>query len=223
MKHLRNHLFSVAGVGVFLFLALATMPTNKNDNHNSNSNHRPEPPANTTLFKNNKTGLSGDLEENYVDFSLSYPNDWKLDTEAGRGSSPNFMKVQRLTSDEITIEQFAVGYFTGQKELMETLAHRLNDQFATQFPNYKKVSEGTTRVGQYEGYEFRFTGRTRTSKGAPLDVYGRVILLPGDSGRKGATLLMMATSESTDVHGPEEVGEKGELPILLNSFRFGSD
>jgi hypothetical protein len=133
------------------------------------------------------------------------------------------MKVQRLTSDEVTIEQFAVGYFTGQRELMETLAGRLNDQFSSQFPGYKKVSEGTTRVGQYDGYEFRFTGRTRTSAGAPLDVYGRVILLPGDSGRKGATLLMMATSESTDVHGPEEVGEKGELPIILNSFRFGSD
>ena len=223
MKHLRNHLFSVTGVGVFLFLALATMPTNKNNNYNSNSNHRAEPPANTTLFRNNKTGLSGDLEENYVDFSLSYPNEWKLDTSAGRGSSPNFMKVQRLTSDEITIEQFAVGYFTGQRELMQTLAGRLNDQFSSQFPNYKKVSEGTTHVGQYDGYEIRFTGRTRTSKGAPLDVYGRVVLLPGDSGRKGATLLMMATSESTDVHGPEDVGEKGELPIILNSFRFGRD
>jgi hypothetical protein len=220
MKHLRNHLFSVAGVGVFLFLALATMPTNKNSN---NSNRPPEPPANTTLFTNSKPGLTGDLEKNYVDFSLSYPNSWRLDPAAGKGSSPNFMKVQSMTPEEVTIEQFAVGYFTGQRALMETLAGRLNDQFSTQFPDYKKVSEGPTRVGEYDGYEFRFTGRTKTAAGAPLDIYGRVILLPGDTGRKGATLLMMATSESRDVHGPEEVGEKGELPVILNSFRFGGD
>jgi hypothetical protein len=72
---------------------------------------------------------------------------------------------------------------------METLARRLNDQSSTQFPNYKNVSQGTTRVGPYEGYEFRFTGRTRASAGAPLDVYGRVVLLPGDSRRKGATFF----------------------------------
>jgi hypothetical protein len=34
---------------------------------------------------------------------------------------------------------------------------------------------------------------------------------------------MMATSESQDVKSISDVGEKGELPILLNSFRFGKD
>jgi hypothetical protein len=106
---------------------------------------------------------------------------------------------------------------------MTVLAQRLNDQFSNQFPNYRKISEGATHIGPYDGYEFRFSGRTKTSAGAPLDVYGRTVLIPGDTGRKGATLLMMATSESRDVHGPEEVGEKGELPIILNSFRFGRD
>jgi len=222
MKHLRNHLFSFAGVGAFLFLALATAPSNKNDNNSNNSN-RPSPPANTTTFTNNKADLTGDLERNYVDFSVSYPNSWKLDASAGRGSSPNFMKVQNLTADNVTIEQFAVGYFSGQRELMPLLAQRLNDQFSNQFPNYRKVSEGTTHIGSYDGYEFRFSGRTKTTAGASLDVYGRTVLIPGDNGRKGVTLLMMATSESHDVHGPEEVGEKGELPIILNSFKFGKE
>ena len=217
MKYLRNHLFSVAGVGAFLFLALATMPTNKNENSPPPS----PPPANTTTFTNSRTGLTGDLEKNYVDFTVSYPNSWKLDPAAGRGSSPNFMKVQSMTSSEVTIEQFAVGYFSGQSTLMPTLARRLSDQFSSQFPNYRKVSEGATSVRGYDGYEFRFTGRTRTSAGNPLDVYGRVILLAGAGDRKGATLLMMATSESEDVNGPDDVGEKGELPIILNSFKFG--
>jgi hypothetical protein len=219
MNHFRNHLFSIAGVGIFLLLAMATAPSN----NNNNSNNRPSPPANTTMFTNSSTGLTGDLAENYVDFTISYPNTWKLDPAAGRGSSPNFMKVQSLTSDGITIEQLAIGYFSGQRILMANLARKLSDQFEGQFPDYQKITEGTTQVGPYDGYEFRFTATTKTTAGAPLDIYGRAILLPGDANRKGATLLMMATSESQDVKSISDVGEKGELPILLNSFRFGKD
>jgi hypothetical protein len=54
------------------------------------------------------------------------------------------------------------------------------------------------------------------------DIWGRVVLLPGTGARKGAILIMLASSTGLDVgvHGPEDVGEKGELPIILNSFRF---
>jgi hypothetical protein len=45
--------------------------------------------------------------------------------------------------------------------------------------------------------------------------------LPSDAGRKGAALVMLASSRSPDIHGPEDVGEKGELPAIVNSFRFG--
>ena len=54
------------------------------------------------------------------------------------------------------------------------------------------------------------------------DIWGRIVLLPGTGARKGATLLMLASSASSDVHGVEDLGEKGELPIILNSFRLGS-
>jgi hypothetical protein len=47
------------------------------------------------------------------------------------------------------------------------------------------------------------------------------VLLPSESSRKGAAIVMLATSNSSDVHGPEDVGEKGELPMILNSFKFG--
>ena len=83
------------------------------------------------------------------------------------------------------------------------------------------MSEGPTRLCSYDGYEFRFTSHT-TNSGKEIDIWGRVILLPGDTNRKGAAIVLLATSASPDVHGVEDLGEKGELPIIVKSFRFGS-
>jgi hypothetical protein len=209
MKHFRNHLFSVAGVAAFLFLAFATIPTDNRNNRSSSPN--------TTRYVNSRSSFSGELADNYVEFSFDYPSSWKRDSKAGTGDSSNFVKVQNNTADNFTLENFAVGYFTGQKAFMPQLATQLSEQFSRGFPEYKKVSEGETRIGSYDGYEFRFTSHAKD-----LDIWGRIVLLPGESGGRGVVLVMLASSASRDVHGVEDVGEKGELPIIIKSFRFGS-
>jgi hypothetical protein len=204
MKHLRNHLFSVAGVGAFLLLALATAPDNRNKNSNSSS-------ANTSKYVNSRSGLTGKLADNYVDFSFEYPTSWKRIT-----SSSNFVKVENQTSGGDTIENFAVGWVSSPREVLPELASQLSDQSSKNFPGYEKVSEGETTIGSFRGYEFRF--KSHDTGG---DIWGRIVLLPNEGNRKGVALVMLATSQSPNVHGPEDVGEKGELPAILSSFRFG--
>ena len=209
-------LLSLAGLGVFLLLAYGSeFPTNKNG---SNSNRSVGTDARATRYVNSKSGLTGKLAENYVDFSFDYPSSWKRDPEAGQAGSPNFVKVEGLTSDQITIENFAVGYSNAPLSLMPQLAGQLSQQFSGGFPEYKKVSEGEVRVAGQDGYEFRFT--SHTSKPKELDFYGRVVLLPNAEGRNGAALIMLATSESPDVRGVDDLGEKGGLAVILRSFKF---
>jgi hypothetical protein len=205
MKHLRNHLFSVAGVGAFLFLAFATAPDNRNGNNNRGSS------ANTSKYVNSRSSFSGKLADNYVDFSFDYPTSWKRITD-----SSNFAKFERQTSSGDTIENFAVGWVSAPRSALPELASQLSDQSSKNFPEYEKVSEGETTIGSYRGYEFRFKSHTTAG-----DIWGRIVLLPSESSRKGAAIVMLATSNSSDVHGPEDVGEKGELPMILNSFKFG--
>lgn len=215
--HFKKNLLSLLGLGVFLFLALGSWP------NTNNNNQAPAPErhaANTTTYTNSRSQFTGNLEENYVDFSFDYPSSWKR-KDAGKASDPNFVKVENATSDNFTIENFAVGYFTGQRELMPRLANQVSEQFSKSFPEYRKVSEGETSVGPYDGYEVRFTSHVATSGRGEVNIWGRCILLPGDTGRKGAALIMLASSVGDDVKGPEDVGEKGELPVILNSFRFG--
>ena len=217
MKQLRNHLFSVGGVGVFLFLALATMPSNRNDNGNGNAG----PSSNTTRYTNSRSAFSGQLADKYVDFSFEYPKSWTRDPEAGKGDSSNFVKVTNDTSDKFTIENFAVGTFWGGRALMPQLVSQLSDQFSNSFSNYEKVSEGETRIGSIDGYEFRFKSRIENTSRGPVDFWGRVVLLPS-SGSRGVALVMLASSVGNEVRGPQDVGEKGDLPIILKSFRFGN-
>ncbi|HXD30283.1 MAG TPA: hypothetical protein VN643_04155 [Pyrinomonadaceae bacterium] len=215
-------LLSLAGLGVFLVLAFGSeYSSNKNSNvKTTGSNSSVTTSTNTQTYTNVKSRFSGKLASNYVGFTFDYPSSWKRDDKAGTGDSPNFVKVEHNTDEEITLENFAVGYFTGQKQLMPQLAAQLSDQFKSNFPEYQKVSEGETKVGEYEGYEFRFTSHTTTGANKPIEIWGRAILLAGDTDRKGAALVMLATSASPDVHGVEEVGEKGDLPGVLSSFKF---
>lgn len=216
MKHFRNHLLSVTGLIGFLFLASATMPDKRNDNGNGNAG----PSSNTTRYTNSRSAFTGDLANNYVDFSFEYPKSWTRDPQAGKGDSSNFVKVTNDTADKFTIENFAVGYITGSRALMPQLVAQLSDQLSNGFPNYEKVSEGETRIGSNDGYEFRFKSHVEKTPRGPVSLWGRVVLLQS-SGSRGVALVMLTSSVGTEVRGLEDVGVKGELPIILNSFRFG--
>ncbi|MFN2531810.1 MAG: hypothetical protein ABR555_10980 [Pyrinomonadaceae bacterium] len=218
----KRNVLSVIGLAVFVFFAAATSNLKDVQNRNGNVNSTsPTHAADVTTYTNSSQKFSGTLQENYVDFSFDYPNTWKRDENAGKGDSPNFVKVERATDDKITTENFAVGYFTGQKDAMPQLANQLSQQFSGGFPEYKKVSEGETHVGSYDGYEFRFTAHAKDTPNGDLDIWGRAVLLPGGDDRKGAVLIMLATSASDAVKSVNDVGETGELPLILNSFRFG--
>src|SRR6266496_4287257 len=203
---LKKNLLSLAGLGAFVFLALGSFPST-NKNQSANNSGTPTHSAATATYANSSERFSGKLSDTYVDFSFDYPRTWKRDPDAGKGDSPNFVKVEQLNDDKITLENFAVGYFTGQRQFMAKLADQLSDQFAGGFPEYQKVSQGETKVGRYDGYEFRFTSHVTDTPKGDLDLWGRVVLLPGTGNRKGAALVMIASSASDEVRSVNDVGE----------------
>ena len=205
-------------------------PTPDVGNANPPANEPPpySPPANAVQFVNSSNNLDGKLAENYVDFSFYYPKSWQKDSTAGVPGATNFAKVERRIPPDFTQENFAVGSYSSagsaesDRAVFHTLAENLSSQFAKKFPEYRKVSEGQTKAGVYEGYEFRFEGRSRDTAKGDLKLWGRVIFVPPvDGSKNGVTLLMLATSLAPELKNVEDVGVKGELPMLLESFRFG--
>jgi hypothetical protein len=213
---------AVGGLAYLGYKKAEETAKNLNSNIGANSNRRvPTGAANTKRYVNSREGRSGSLADNFVDFSFDYPDNWEMDDNP----APNFVRVERKMTDDdgnFTQENFAVGWVSAtgtalDKQLMPQLAKQFNTQFAAQFPNYKKVSEGETKIGDYDGYEFRFTAEKNN-----VEFWGRVAMLPPPSGqKKGVALVMIASDRATELSGVEDVGEKGELPVILESFRFG--
>lgn len=186
------------------------------------------PPPGAERFVNSQDNLDGRLREHYVDFSFYYPSSWQKDPTAGVRGASNFAKVERRIPPDFTQENFAVGWYSSSgsvasdRALFPKLAESLSTQLAAGFPEYRKVSEGETTTGAYQGYEFRFEGMSRDTAKGDIKIWGRVIFVPpSDGGSTGATLLMLATSLAPELESVDDIGVKGELPMVLESFRFG--
>jgi hypothetical protein len=188
-----------------------------------------QPPAGTVQFANASDKLDGKLAEHYFDFSFYYPQSWTRDPKAGVAGATNFVKVDKTLPPDFTQENFAVGWYTSTGTFvgdMQTFPERVDEfskSLAKIIPDYRKVSEGPTKVNSMQGYEFRWEGLSKGTDRGDLKLWGRVIFLPtgkeGDTA--GATLSMLTTSLAPDLSSVEDVGERGEAPVILESFRFG--
>lgn len=211
--------------------------TNTNTNTNTSPTDAPPtiteseftPPADALRFENSAARLDGKLAEHYVDFSFYYPKNWTVDAKAGVPGASNFAKVERGLTGNRTQENFAVGWYTSKgtvaadEATFPRLVEALGENFAKGFRGYRKVSEGPTKINNLDGYEFRFVSVATGTTTGDVQLWGRVVFLPtGVSGdQTGATLIMLATSHAPELSGVEDVGEKGEMPVILESFRFG--
>ena len=187
------------------------------------------PPAGTVQFVNSNEKLDGKLAEHYLDFSFYYPEKWTRDPKAGVAGASNFVKVDRTLPPDFTQENFAVGWYTstgtfaGDMPSFPERAAEFSKSLAKNIPDYKKVSEGPTKVNSMDAYEFRWEGLSAGTERGDLNLWGRVIFLPtgkeGDT--TGATLIMFCTNLAGELSSVEDVGVRGQAPVILDSFRFG--
>jgi hypothetical protein len=212
--------------------------TNTNANTNTNTNtSEPTPevktepefvaPPDTTKFTNSQTNLDGKLAEHYFDFSFYYPNNWLPDPKAGVAGSGNFAKVERRLPPDFTQENFAVRWYESKGTFADDLPDfpKKVEQFSadlSKFPGYRQVSAGPTKINSMDAYEFKWEGLSKGTEKGDLHLWGRVVFLPpGVAGAKdGAILTMFTTSLAPELSSVEDVGTKGEMPVILESFRF---
>jgi|GEM_PF-349472 len=197
---------------------------NTNDNNNTNTNEIP-PPPNSAQFVNSETNASGDLANHFAPFSFYYPQNWTK-TPSPKGY---FVEVIRKLPDGFPQEHFAASYYNSKGTLdadrvdFEKKVQESSAELAKVFPGYKKISEGETKVNGIAGYEFKFSGQIDDAKKGMVNFYGRMVFLPPgkDAEKNGVKLLMYGTSLAPEFQSMDDFGLKGELPVILNSFKLG--
>jgi hypothetical protein len=186
-------------------------------------------PPNSAQFVNSTQNLNNLLAQHYKEFSFYYPRAWTVNAQAGTKGSTNFVKVERLMPPNFTQEEFAVSYYDSKgtleadRDVFPVLVEKLSSKFSASYPEYQKVSEGETKINGIDGYEFRYQSISRGTEKGDITIWGRVIFLPpGVEGDKnGVTLLIFTTSIAPELKSIDDVGVRGELPVILNSFKLG--
>jgi hypothetical protein len=184
------------------------------------------PPAGTIQYTSSKDNVEGQLAEHYFDFSFYYPQAW---LNLRKANSANFVEVERRLPPNLTQENFVVGWYTSTGTFVGDLSsypkrvEEFSNRLSQTFPEYEKVSEGPTKVNSMQGYEFRWKGLSKSDERGDVHLWGRVIFVPtGNEGdTTGATLSMFTTSLAPELSSVEDVGTKGQAPVILDSFRFG--
>jgi hypothetical protein len=187
------------------------------------------PPPGTVQFVNSKDKLDGLLADHYFDFSFYYPKNWQIDPKAGVAGATNFVKVERRIPPDFTQENFVVRWYSSSGTLAGDLSglpqkvEEFSNSLAKSFPEYRKISEGATKVNSMDAYEFKWEGLSKGTEKGDLHLWGRVIFLPSgkEGDATGAILSMFTTSLAPELSSVEDVGTRGEAPVILDSFRFG--
>ena len=179
-------------------------------------------PPDTIYFENSKNNLKGDLAKNFRGFSLYYPKDWVKNS-----ASTNFVDIARVGATGTPIEQMTVTYYSSRgtmaadMEIFPRLIQEANKKLSALIADYHQVSQGETTInGGWKAYELKFQGNGKTTNGDTITLWGRCLWIPSArlDVKSGFLITMLATSNSPEVKSPDDVGVKGELAGVLETF-----
>lgn len=185
-------------------------------------------------YRHLKEKLSPRHVKVFVPFKFSFPATWKFDPNAGTEASSNMVKVERSLDlgkeGTYTQENFAVGYFdapgSGEllKGLVQSLCEQLQGQIKRSFKDCKMNKTKEFTFGAYPGYGFDFTFRQPHPTKGEIEGWGRVILVSSETIKQehGLSIIMLATSEAPELKSLDDLGVKGELPVIIKSFEVES-
>jgi hypothetical protein len=173
-------------------------------------------------YANSREGRTGNLADHYVDFSFDYPKDWTIKTQDP--DNINFVTVER-SSDGKTYENLNVGYFTPapteeqNQQLYRQVLGQIEGQFSQQFRDFRKVTDGPTKIGSYDAHHALYDGWVQVD-GQRVNVFVRAAFIAAPGGGKGVSMMMIGTSLNPELEEADDLGTKAELPVVLESFRF---
>ena len=67
-----------------------------------------------------------------------------------------------------------MGRWRADRPIFTSLVKSLDSKFSASFPEYKKVSQGETKINSIDGYEFHFQSVSRGTEKGDITIWGRV-------------------------------------------------
>ena len=181
------------------------------------------PPA-AQRFQNNRDDLKEGLAKNFLGFEIFYPQGWTKNA-----SDTNFLDISKRSASGFPIEQMLItrydsrGTMTLDRPNFPKLVEKSNQDLKKSLgDSFKVVSEGDTVIqnGRWKVYEVKFQSTGKNEKGDTITLWGRRLWLPVQRAgvQSGFVITLLATSLSDSIKSVDDVGIKGELANVLETF-----
>jgi hypothetical protein len=189
----------------------------------------PAPPQTVRFVNSRQNALSDNLRRFYIDFSFDYPATWAVTPPRTDGTERNFVRVAAPPIEGYEPFSFHVGFATGSGDAekdrhdIEQALPRVAEQFGQTLENYRVASVGRARVGTYDSWNWRFSASAPGLDGgrpARLNGRGDIVLPPGAN--RGVLIISLVTDRTDETPTPAQVGERGTLKAVYDSFRLGA-
>jgi hypothetical protein len=182
------------------------------------------PAADWKSYNSLSGNIPADMQEHLVPFTFSYPLEFEIVPSSG-----NFVKVEEGTApgtdDNFTFENFGVGYFNIPSDgvdavAMPLLIEQLGSQFAAGFPGYREVAQFEEGVSGYKGRAMIFESELKGTPKGDVKIFGKLVMVRKPGATKGVTIIMLATTADPEIKTVYDVGVKGDLPGIIQSFKL---
>lgn len=174
--------------------------------------------AELDTFVNSREGLPEKKRNHFVDFSFAYPASWQIEEDGSLRASPNFVKLGHRTDDDFTLENFAVSWYSEMEP--EEALEKHERRASSVLENYERLGDVTATIDGRPVSGVSFGSLVPDTNRGPTRFWGRFYVVPTDT-TSGILLVMFASELHPEIDGPEDVGARGSLPIVLRSFELG--
>lgn len=173
------------------------------------------------------TDRADDLGMTPISFEFDYSKKFKEKTGVELGDERNYVVLTSKRDGKLR-EQVSVGYLeTAGDESMKIaelpiLMERYRERTEREYPGYRFLQEGWTKVGNSNAYQLFFTADAAPVPGVGLKkgkTQGRLILLPRP-GLSGGVVITVLAGKTANFERATQVGVKGLSETVLESFEF---
>ncbi len=177
----------------------------------------------TKIFVSERDAIPATLKDHFILFAFHYP-----DTFVAVPDRNAFIRIEKQEGGT-SVASFAVTHISIPSPKAEgatfypAMMKEMSQWLATKTSGYEELSQKTASFKSphhyYDGWDMHWQSHENAAPGK-VDFHGRVLFLRESKMSPGVMITMIARASDPAVTGTMDLGERGDLALILQSFRL---
>jgi hypothetical protein len=177
----------------------------------------------TRIFVSERDAVPAGLKDKFVPFAFHYP-----DTFAAVSDENAFIRIEKQEGGA-ALASFAVSPVTIPSPKAEgatfypAMMKEMSKWLGSRASGYEELSQKAASFKSphhyYDGWDMHWQSHETAAPGN-VDFYGRVLFLRESKMSPGVMITMIARASDPAITRADDVGERGDLALILQSFRL---